>query len=416
VVSEVYMDKLRKRPNIEVGWTLLRIGPYHLDQLQQDDSNPKSISDLIPHVIAKCGKRVLLIFQHQRRSEYRREEHKQKMVGELVLDDDTNEIGGTLLGSTVEQNENVPCTRVPCEILQDKGPKPQRISTLLPSEESLYSISTWLPSREIFTWIKTKFVKGHQTKIRHNDYKLWLGLNEDHKLLVDKEEASKLNIIEKLITMFHNEQLVMSKHQIHVGDQLSCGDDAKKMAESRKPTCSWVVRRSILHTGRKSQLAKNLPVLGEEQLIINPSSDGSSLSTWESNCISEDNWDNLSHMTKISTIADARKFDYPFVASVNRLSELGLELEGMNPLKFLEHEVNYVQASLEAQETITGEPFDITCEDGIPPGWKCCYADGTSKVFWMRDDGVIKLDPPDEEFWILLANPLSPLNPFEYAC
>jgi len=189
----------------------LRIGPFHFDKLQQDYSNPKSINDLIPYVIAKCGKGVLLIFKHQRRLEYRTDEHKQNMLMDPVLDDDTNEIGDTLL-STFEQNENDPCTRVPFEILQDKGPKSQRISTQWPSKERFYTISTLLPSIENITWIKTKFVRRRQTKIRFNDYNLWLVLNEDHKLLVDKDEASSANILKKLITMFHNEQQVMRKH------------------------------------------------------------------------------------------------------------------------------------------------------------------------------------------------------------
>jgi len=119
--------------------------------------------------------------------------------------------------------------------------------------------------------------------------------------------------------------------------------------------------------------------------------------------------------TLSNKVPDTRKFEYPFVEAVKRLSTVGLELHDLDPVKFLEHEVHYVQASLEAQVAITGEPYELGSEQNCAPGWSVCYMDSTSKVYWVRDsDGATSLDPPTEDFWVLLANPFEPLNPFPY--
>jgi len=114
-------------------------------------------------------------------------------------------------------------------------------------------------------------------------------------------------------------------------------------------------------------------------------------------------------------VPDTRKFEYPFVEAVRRLSTVGLELHDLDPMKFLEYEVHYVQASVEAQVAISGEPYDLGSKQNCAPGWSFCYMDSTAKVYWVRDsDGAISLDPPTEDFWVLLANPFEPLNPFPY--
>merc|ERR1712107_292712 len=103
-------------------------------------------------------------------------------------------------------------------------------------------------------------------------------------------------------------------------------------------------------------------------------------------------------------VADARHFEYPTHEAVFRLHASGLNLENLEPAKFLEYEVHYVQACLQATSVAVGDTVDFT-DLPIPNGWHQHQIPGSCKIVYRSSDGRMSLDHPSEELWVVVADP-----------
>lgn len=435
---------------VQVGWNLSQIGAVNVDHLELDDSNPDSIKNVIEDAIAKCEKEVVLVFtepvtKQQSNSEYRPEELETAPSLQPVLVVDIKHIAGENL-PTLEKDSYIDILDIvslESEIFQNAvktdEPKPM-----------FSSLRSFLSKKTVFGWMRKSRISHRKPliKIKYETIKEWLFLNDAHRSQVECDRMLSRNLVVKLIKLFEKEQEVMQKKQIHIGPNHERG----LTSSDESSTDTWNVRKSLLQATDFAEFLESRTDSEANSGVLEPAllaqskswpakvnlyhNEEGSKSAGDQDCmdltlksaaplsqlnvtpevsvLKECSIDSVAN--RISTINDRRRFGYPFLQSVDRLSNLGLELNEMDPLKFLEHEVHYVQASLEAQEAITGEPFDIDYEECIAPRWTVFYVDGTSKFFWKHEDGSIALDPPFQEFWVLLADPSKPLNPFPYPC
>jgi len=284
--------------------------------------------------------------------------------------------------------------------------------------------------------VQSKIYAPPKIKFTFPVLKEWFVLIETHRLLLMKEREAIRSLVLSLQNAFEQEQVLMEQRMISVHeedlssskgelpagsvDNLASASVVVEESVERRPgsdrehnSCSTpkaiVEEHAEVHITRYDEMDEN---------AVDIDDTGESAEEYESP--PTEIKDGVPQTLKLKRVAskkvpDTRKFEYPFVEAVKRLSTVGLELHDLDPVKFLEHEVHYVQASLEAQVAITGEPYELSSEQNCAPGWSVCYMDSTSKVYWVRDsDGATSLDPPTEEFWVLLANPFEPLNPFPY--
>jgi len=306
--------------------------------------------------------------------------------------------------------------------------------------------------------VQSKIYAHPKIKFTFPVLKEWFVLIETHRLLLMKEREAIRSLVLSLQNAFEQEQVLMEQRMISVHEEdLSSSKEESlngKLKKLGSVSNEEERKQGELPAGSVDNLA-SASVVVEESVEKRPESDRehNSCSTpkaiveehaevhitryddMDENAVDTDDTeksaeecespptetkDGVPQTLKLKRVAskkvpDTRKFEYPFVEAVKRLSTVGLELHDLDPVKFLEHEVHYVQASLEAQVAITGEPYELSSEQNCAPGWSVCYMDSTSKVYWVRDsDGATSLDPPTEEFWVLLANPFEPLNPFPY--
>jgi len=312
--------------------------------------------------------------------------------------------------------------------------------------------------------------KKSPTRRKNTDYsftllKEWIILHEAHKEMFEKDRTSVRNLVCKLATAFENvhkqaetndESVKQPKkdtqndqhaaeEQRSFAGEISCLD---KKSVTEIAGVSWLVRESILDDVdittliRKENLrmaeARRLKNSQQSWTIV-PSEEYTTSSKDKSNKDSVAQAPEMTYTEEVPPLEEAsqdqevadmdngiqspdtkvistnRVFEYPFFETVRRLSDLGLELSELEPKEFLEHEVHYVQAALEAQSIIAGEPFVLDCATNRCSGWSTVYASGISKFYWIRNcDGVVSLDPPSDDFWVLLANPMEPSNPFPY--
>jgi len=453
IVSAVDMKLLHRRSScktgLEVGWVLSQIGSINVDDLELGDSNPDYIKNTIEGAIANCKKEIVLVFREpiikqKSNSEYRSEEFDQEALKPVLIEDAKEMMGEYLPVLEKDSFSNL------LKTVSLGSSKENLIIRQKDEPKLVFSLPTFLTKLGISSWMKKIQSISRPKRSLQLNYEItkqWLLLNEAHGLQVECDKTLSQQLVAKLIDLFDREQKVMHEKQIHIGPD----GDSESSRECKSDT--WNVRKSLLCT---TDLSEFLELRGCDNAVATPgalnpehSASFESLPTEPLLCngekrASNEDQDNISlhprnsspptnqscgkpvvsdgnlcppvqtSEKRISTVNDDRKFGYPFVESVNRLSNLGLTLNGLDPLKFLEHEVHYVQASLEAQEAITGEPLDIDSEEASTPGWKVVYVDGTSKFFWKHEDGRVALDPPFEEFWILLADPLMPSNPFPY--
>jgi len=310
--------------------------------------------------------------------------------------------------------------------------------------------------------------KSPSKRRKNKDYsfaliKEWIVLHEAHKELIKKDQESIRNLVYKLATIFEDVQKAVETNDASLNAQ---NDEtaAEAMArrryslgnESPKEVAgvSWLVRESLLddvdintlirkkkslqatmnstednHRQKGGQESCGIPQSGEDIPSLEKKSSEElsendvELISGEQPPLEETSTDqecaiatkSIEAIKKTVILKKQILFEYPFFETVSRLSSLGLELRELEPIEFLEHEVHYVQASLEAQSVVSGEPYVLDSEANGSPGWSSVYSHGISKFYWIRDcDGFVSLDPPSKDFWVLLANPLEPLNPFPY--
>jgi len=307
--------------------------------------------------------------------------------------------------------------------------------------------------------VQSKIYASPKIKFTFPVLKEWFVLIETHRLLLMKEREAIRNLVLSLQNAFEQEQVLMEQRMISVVEEdLSSSQEESVNGKLKKPESVGIEEErkkgGELPAGSVDNV-ESASLVAVENIERNPESDRERNSSSTPKAILEEHAevhitryddidenavdvddtgesaeehespptetkDKVPEALKLKRVTskkvpDTRKFEYPFVEAVKRLSTVGLELHDLDPVKFLEHEVHYVQASLEAQVAITGEPYELSSEQNCAPGWSVCYMDSTSKVYWVRDlDGATSLDPPTEEFWVLLANPFEPLNPFPY--
>jgi len=105
-----------------------------------------------------------------------------------------------------------------------------------------------------------------------------------------------------------------------------------------------------------------------------------------------------------------RKFDYPAIEAVERISLTGFSrFELLTPESFLSLEIEYVQAYLQLNEMIglsyNGDADEATV---IPDNWSVKQFTGSNKKYYYNSEtGAISLDIPDPEGWVLVSHPQS---------
>jgi len=105
-----------------------------------------------------------------------------------------------------------------------------------------------------------------------------------------------------------------------------------------------------------------------------------------------------------------RKFDYPAIEAVERISLTGFSrFELLTPESFLSLEIEYVQAYLQLNEMI-GLSYcgDVNEATVIPDNWSVKQFKGSNKKYYYNSEtGVISLDIPDPDGWVLVSHPQS---------
>jgi len=100
---------------------------------------------------------------------------------------------------------------------------------------------------------------------------------------------------------------------------------------------------------------------------------------------------------------DTRKFKYPIIEAVERMQLLGVDCENLTALEFLAVEIRYIQATMEIMNIIRGGLWD-PLEDDYEKGWEIHSLGSTGSHYWEDQDGMITLEPPIEDFWVMLPN------------
>jgi len=105
-----------------------------------------------------------------------------------------------------------------------------------------------------------------------------------------------------------------------------------------------------------------------------------------------------------------RKFDYPAIEAVERISLTGFSrFELLTPETFLSLEIEYVQALLQLNEVI-GLSCCGDAEEAllIPVSWSVKqFAGSNKKYYYNSETGETSLDLPDPESWVLVSHPQS---------
>jgi len=111
---------------------------------------------------------------------------------------------------------------------------------------------------------------------------------------------------------------------------------------------------------------------------------------------------------------DTRKFKYPIIEAVERMQLLGVDCENLTALEFLAVEIRYIQATMEVMNIIRGGLWD-PLEDDYEKGWEIHSLGSTGSHYWEDQDGMITLEPPIEDFWVMLPKPkVDKMSMFEF--
>lgn len=424
------LSRTRRVQAFQLGWQVTQIG--HITSAEWQHLQRKGSFPVLSIIFDTFGGDVVLVFRTT----------NENSLGSLEKTEENGEDPDST-GNNKEQNSKLALSKGTDEWSQKSGKGRYSPSKL--------RLPRWTNP------FKTSLKRRKNTDYSFALIKEWIVLHEAHKELIKKDQASIRNLVCKLATVFEE-----ARHKVVKDDESSIeresnaqnGPIASQESPKEVAGVSWLVRESLLDAvdintliRKKKSLQATMTSLEdshrqkdrqESWSVLQSGADIPSLEDHSNEELSakeielicsreqplleeastdKECVDTTKHIQapELQEISTKRIFEYPFFETVSRLAKLGLELRELEPTEFLEHEVHYVQASLAAQSVISGEPYVLDCAGNGSPGWSAVYTHGILKFYWIRDcNGIVSLDPPSEDFWVLLANPLEPLNPFPY--